>query len=151
MSLSTNNEILNRVLELCEEHMTEGEYLRSSKLLKTVSEKNPDNSALVKINRFIEPIRIKIGNSSTIYISGYVARRHNMLTEFIMRKVLIKIQNSEIQVTVGTGFSDSFSEILQTIIKSEMAFSVDVFDFFGIEGNVKSFNFENFSSLVNIS
>jgi len=141
---SSNNEILNRVLELCEEHMTEGEYLRSSKLLKTVSDKNPDNSSLLKTNRFIDPIRIKIGHTFSIFISGYVARRHNIHSEFNLHKVLIKIQNSEIQVTAGTAFSNSFSEIIQTFIKSEMAFDVEVFDFFGIEGHIKRFTFDKF-------
>lgn len=142
-SSSSNNEMLNRILELCEEHMNEGEYLKSSKLLKTVSEKNPDASSLTKTNRFIEPIRINIGGL-TMFITGYFSRRHNIHADFNMKKVLFKIHNHEIQASSESGFSDSFRDVLKTIIKSEMAFDINIFDFFGIDDNVKSFSFDNF-------
>ena len=141
-SSSNNNEILNRILELCEKNMNEGEYLKSSKLLKTVSEKNPDTSNLIKINRFIEPIRISMGSSS-LFVTGYLARRHNLHSEFFMKKVLFKINNHEIQVTAGSGFHDSFSDILKTIIKSDMLVDINIFDFFGGD-NVKNLSFDKF-------
>lgn len=141
--MSTTNEILNRVLELCEEHMTEGEYLKSSKLLKTVSDKNPDTSNLTKTNRFIQPIRVNIGSLS-IFVTGYFARRHNIHTEFIMRKILFKIHDREIQASSESGFSDSFRDILKTIIKSEMALNINVFNFFGTEDTMKNFSYDNF-------
>jgi len=149
--MSSTNEILNRVLELCEEHMTEGEYLKSSKLLKTVSEKNPDTSNLTRTNRFIQPIRINIG-SSVMLVTGYFARRHNIHTDFIMRKILFKINDHEIQASSELGFSDSFRDILKTIIKSEMAFDINIFNFFGIQDSlqsVKNFSFDNFREFFN--
>ena len=141
-SSSSNNEILNRILELCEDNMNEGEYLKSSKLLKTVSEKNPDTS-LTKTNRIIEPIRINIGGI-TMFITGYFERRHNIHCEFNMTKVLFKINNHEIQAGYESGFSNSFRDVLKTIIKSEMALEINIFDFLGIDNNVKCFSFDNF-------
>jgi hypothetical protein len=139
---SSNNEILNRVLELCEEHMTEGEYLRSSKLLKTVSEKNPDISNLIKTVRFVQPIKIKIGDTLTVFVVGYIAHRHSIHCGFTLKKVLFKIHNNEIQINSGS--TSSFSDILKTIIKSEMAYNIEIYDFFGIVGNTKHFNREKF-------
>jgi len=150
MSSSSNNEILNRVLELCEEHMTEGEYLRSSKLLKTVNEKNPDNSSLIKTNRFIEPIKIKIGNSNTVFVTGYISKRHNIHCDFFLNKVLFKIQNNETQIKISSNSSsDPFSDIIKTIIKSEMAYNVEIHNFCGIAGNVKSFSRDKFIDFFN--
>jgi hypothetical protein len=150
--MSSTNEILNGVLELCEKHMTEGDYLKSSKLLKTVSEKNPDTSSLTKTSRFIQPIRINIGSSS-VFVTGFFSRRHNTHAEFTMRKILFKIKdNNEIQASSESRFSDSFRDILKTIIKSEMAFDINIFNFFGIEGrsdSVKNFSFDNFREFFN--
>ena len=135
IQMSSNTEILGRVLELCEKHMTEGEYLISSKLLKTVSEQNPDNSSLIKTVRFVRPIRIKIGDSLAVFVVGYIAYRNTIHCGFILKKVLFKILDNEIPITYGSSFSD----ILKTIIKSEMAYTVEIFDFFGIPGNSEEF------------
>jgi len=67
------HEIIRKMLELCEEHMNEGEYLESTNLLKEVH-KNQVNISIIDdrvVKTLTNPIRIMYNNAGYFDVTAY--------------------------------------------------------------------------------
>jgi hypothetical protein len=90
----TNTELLSNILELCETHLDEGEYLRASNLLKSVHEKKPDPET--KIVNFTRPIKIVkvdgLGNDENediIKIKGVILKKRPYFSNYSVKKIFV--------------------------------------------------------------
>jgi len=138
--MSSNNEVLNKILELCQDHMDEGNYLKSANLLKKVNELNPEKKPqMIKINRFDDPVKINLTELYNIYICGYIETRHTVNTSFYLRDVIVRLNDKEISVK----YHDGFFKLLKNQIKSKLSNYIVINNYLGTGTSVKV-DFEEF-------
>jgi len=138
--MSTQESVLNNMLELCEKEMSEGDYLIAASLLKIASEKKDVRSVFRNLT-FDSPINIKIG-------------KLNLIIHSIVQKLVNSSYVSSYYVTesVNVQFTDenfsikkSLFEIwMSFLIKKEMAIEVHLCDNFSPNSNINYDKFKKF-------
>jgi hypothetical protein len=138
--MSTQESVLNNMLELCEKEMSEGDYLIAASLLKIASEKKDVRSVFRNLT-FDSPINIKIG-------------KLNLIIHSIVQKLVNSSYGSSYYVTesVNVQFTDenfsikkSLFEIwMSFLIKKEMAIEVHLCDNFSPNSNINYDKFKKF-------
>jgi len=109
--MSTQDSVLNNMLELCEKQMSEGDYLIAASLLKIVNEKKEVKSEFRTIS-FDSPINIKVG-------------KLNLVIDSIVQKLIRNTYSSYYQTdSVNVQFTDENVSIKKTLFESWMTFLI---------------------------
>jgi len=109
--MSTQDSVLNNMLELCEKQMSEGDYLIAASLLKIVNEKKEVKSEFRTIS-FDSPINIKVG-------------KLNLVIDSIVQKLIRNTYSSHYQTeSVNVQFTDENVSIKKTLFESWMTFLI---------------------------
>jgi hypothetical protein len=136
--MSTQETVLNNMLELCEKQMSEGDYLIAASLLKTVNELKAKTE--FRTLAFDSPINIKAG-------------KLNLIIDSIVQKLVTNPYTSYYQtVSINVQFTDemfsikkvSFEIWLTFIIQKEMAIDVKLSDNLSPNSNITYEKYKKF-------
>ena len=109
--MSTQDLVLNNMLELCEKQMSEGDYLIAASLLKIVNEKKEVKLEFRTIS-FDSPINIKVG-------------KLNLVIDSIVQRLIRTTYSSYYQTdSVNVQFTDENVSIKKTVFESWMTFLI---------------------------
>lgn len=137
--MSTNESVLNNMLELCEKQMSEGDYLIAASLLKIVNEKKETKTQFRTIT-FDSPINIR-------------AEKLNLNIHSIVQKLVTNPYNSyHVTVSINVQFTNdiftikkvSFESWLSFVIQKEMAIDVKLSDNLSPASNITYEKYKKF-------
>lgn len=137
--MSTQESVLNNILELCENQMTEGDYLIAASLLKIVNEKKEVKTEFRTIT-FDSPINIKVGKLNLV-IESIVQKLMNSTYSSYYRTESINVQFTDEIISIK---KTSFEIWMTFLIQKEMAIDVKLSDNLSPNSNITYEKYKNF-------
>jgi hypothetical protein len=140
----TNTEILTDILDLCETHLNEGDYLRASNLLKNIHENEPIIDDEITI-RFPTPLKVcifdDIAQCESFTILGVV--KHRIERRLIVKKIIFSVYGNEGSLDLKETHSnfrfrcDRFKKLLKSFFIKELTYEIAYNDQFNVEAKHK--------------
>lgn len=138
--MSTEESVLNNMLELCEKQMTEGDYLIAASLLKIVNEKK-EVTPQFRTLTFDSPISIKVGKLNLVIDSIVQKFMSNSWSQFYQTQS-VNVQFTDENFSIKKG---SFESWMNFLIKKEMAMEVKLCDNLSPTSNI---NYEKYKKFI---
>lgn len=137
--MSTQESVLNNMLELCEKEMSEGDYIIAASLLKIVNEKKEPKPEFRTIT-FDSPINIKVGKLN-LDINSIVQKLLNSSYSPYYLTTSVNVQFTDEFFSIKKG---SFENWMNFVIQKEMATEVKLSDNLSPNSNITYEKFKKF-------
>ena len=140
----TNTELLTDILQLCETHLDEGNYLRASNLLKNIHENKPiiEDENIV---RFPTPLKVCIFHDDVLCesftILGVV--KHHVFGRLMVNKIIFSVYGNEAIIDLKGTESNfrfrcaRFKKLLKSFFIKELTYEIAYNDEFNVEAKHK--------------
>lgn len=118
---SRNNELINRMLELTEEHMNEGDYIDSAKLLKTLHEKEGTEKTTYQFEHPIQILKDGEGDDDDeemlFEIIGFISKERE-------HRTMIVKDNSNTELVFHYKCCSQFENFIKLQLQVNFAFDI---------------------------